>query len=80
MTRDPFSARVARAAERSERGVEPDGLSPAGGEGRSPSLLSIIDAYWRAANYLTVGQIYLMIARHTRAVLEQREEVGCRSA
>ena len=26
----------------------------------SPELLSRIDAYWRAANYLSVGQIYLM--------------------
>src|SRR5689334_10804826 len=25
----------------------------------SPELLSKIDAYWRAANYLSVGQIYL---------------------
>lgn len=26
----------------------------------SPDLLQCIDAYWRAANYLSVGQIYLM--------------------
>src|SRR5437867_7704337 len=25
----------------------------------SPSLLKKMDAYWRAANYLSVGQIYL---------------------
>ena len=25
----------------------------------SPELLSKMDAYWRAANYLSVGQIYL---------------------
>ncbi len=25
----------------------------------SPDLLARIDAYWRAANYLSVGQIYL---------------------
>ena len=25
----------------------------------SPQLLSKMDAYWRAANYLSVGQIYL---------------------
>jgi phosphoketolase len=25
----------------------------------SPELLSRMDAYWRAANYLSVGQIYL---------------------
>src|ERR1700694_6156677 len=27
---------------------------------RSPGLLAKIDAYWRAANYLSVGQIYLL--------------------
>src|SRR5450756_2547886 len=26
----------------------------------SPEELDLIDAYWRAANYLSVGQIYLM--------------------
>ena len=26
----------------------------------SPDELRLIDAYWRAANYLSVGQIYLM--------------------
>jgi xylulose-5-phosphate/fructose-6-phosphate phosphoketolase len=25
----------------------------------SPDLLAKMDAYWRAANYLSVGQIYL---------------------
>ena len=25
----------------------------------SPELLRMMDAYWRAANYLSVGQIYL---------------------
>ena len=25
----------------------------------SPELLGKVDAYWRAANYLSVGQIYL---------------------
>src|SRR5690606_34919426 len=32
----------------------------AGGQPLSPDLLSRIDAWWRAANYLSVGQIYLM--------------------
>ncbi|HEU4618987.1 MAG TPA: phosphoketolase family protein [Gammaproteobacteria bacterium] len=32
----------------------------AAGEGPSPDLLRRIDAYFRAANYLSVGQIYLM--------------------
>ncbi len=26
----------------------------------SPAELHAVDAYWRAANYLSVGQIYLM--------------------
>jgi len=26
----------------------------------SPDLLAKMDAYWRAANYLSVGQIYLL--------------------
>ncbi len=26
----------------------------------SPAELDAIDAYWRAANYLSVGQIYLL--------------------
>ena len=29
------------------------------GEPLSPELLRKMDAYWRAANYLSVGQIYL---------------------
>ena len=28
-------------------------------ETQSPELLQKLDAYWRAANYLSVGQIYL---------------------
>lgn len=33
--------------------------SKAAGKPLSPSLLAKMDAYWRAANYLSVGQIYL---------------------
>jgi phosphoketolase len=29
----------------------------------SPELLHKINAYWRAANYLSVGQIYFMTTR-----------------
>src|SRR5450432_1585977 len=29
-------------------------------EKSTPDLLTRIDAYWRAANYLSVGQIYLL--------------------
>ena len=42
--------------------AQPDseGLEPANvNEPLSPELLRKIDAYWRAANYLSVGQIYL---------------------
>ena len=38
-----------------ERGDEHDREGPL-----SPDELRLIDAYWRAANYLSVGQIYLM--------------------
>ncbi|MGZ8800630.1 MAG: phosphoketolase family protein, partial [Aeromicrobium sp.] len=30
------------------------------GQSVGPQELELIDAYWRAANYLSVGQIYLM--------------------
>ena len=33
----------------------------------SPDLLQKMDAYWRAANYLSVGQIYL----HDNPLLKQ---------
>jgi xylulose-5-phosphate/fructose-6-phosphate phosphoketolase len=33
----------------------------------SPHLLNQLDSYWRAANYLSVGQIYL----HDNPLLEQ---------
>ena len=33
---------------------------PRGPAGRQPPDLALIDAYWRAANYLSVGQIYLL--------------------
>ena len=35
-------------------------LAPAGSAPLSPDELRLIDAYWRAANYLSVGQIYLL--------------------
>jgi xylulose-5-phosphate/fructose-6-phosphate phosphoketolase len=34
----------------------------------SPEESSRIDAYWRAANYLSVGQIYLLDNRPPRQV------------
>ena len=36
-----------------------DHQPPASGRSLAPDLLRRIDAYWRAANYLSVGQIYL---------------------
>ncbi len=38
---------------------KPDGTKRDSGKPLSPELLKKIDAYWRAANYLSVGQIYL---------------------
>src|ERR1700677_3700526 len=34
-------------------------MSPTSKAAASPELLRAMDAYWRAANYLTVGQIHL---------------------
>src|SRR3984885_3064424 len=41
-----------------EHAVPPTGLTPA--KSASKQDLELIDAYWRAANYLSVGQIYLL--------------------
>src|SRR5277367_5106182 len=41
-----------------EHAVSPTGLTPA--KSASKQDLELIDAYWRAANYLSVGQIYLL--------------------
>jgi xylulose-5-phosphate/fructose-6-phosphate phosphoketolase len=41
-------------------------------EALSPELLRLMDAYWRAANYLSVGQIYLYDNPLLRAPLEPR--------
>ena len=38
--------------------MSPTGLTPA--RTVSQQDLELIDAYWRAANYLSVGQIYLL--------------------
>jgi phosphoketolase len=45
-----------------EKTIEPDSgefEAPAAQGPLSPELLHNINAYWRAANYLSVGQIYL---------------------
>src|SRR5262249_41568572 len=48
------SARTARST-RTAKSARPRATGPL-----SPDLLRRMDAYWRAANYLAVGQIYLM--------------------
>ncbi len=53
---------VTQAPERSASGKtkhEVDGKIGAADKPLSPDLLRKMDAYWRAANYLSVGQIYL---------------------
>ena len=42
----------------------------------SPELLRKMDAYWRAANYLSVGQIYL----YDNPLLKEPLEAGAREA
>ena len=42
-------------------------------ESLSPELLRQMDAYWRAANYLSVGQIYLYDNALLRRPLESRD-------
>jgi phosphoketolase len=49
-------ARANRAQPKRTRAPE-----PAAETNLTPDLLRKIDAYWRAANYLSVGQIYLCL-------------------
>ena len=46
--------------ERSEKEMHEHGFTPVGGAPLSIEELRKIDAYWRASNYLSVGQIYLL--------------------
>ena len=39
--------------------MKPKSRRDSGVESVSPQLIERMDAYWRAANYLSVGQIYL---------------------
>ena len=44
----------------------------------TPELLDKMDAYWRAANYLSVGQIYLYdnpLSTHYLALLKSLKRV-----
>ena len=47
----------AAVLEAPQKAVSSQGVSPAP---LSPELLQKMDAWWRAANYLNIGQIYLM--------------------
>jgi xylulose-5-phosphate/fructose-6-phosphate phosphoketolase len=40
--------------------MDRDNMTEAGGRPLSPAQLELMDAWWRAANYLAVGQIYLL--------------------
>src|SRR5262245_35028439 len=51
-----FDAKLSTAVPAAE--AEPEKPRPRA-EPLSPDLLDKLDRYWRAANYLTVGQIYL---------------------
>ena len=45
----------------------------------SPDLLSRMNAYWRAANYLSVGQVYLLanpLLRHVTVAEGAAQKVG----
>ena len=40
-------------------GADPDEIDKVASTALTPEMLHLIDAYWRAANYVSVGQIYL---------------------
>src|SRR5262249_1304067 len=56
MKEQPMETTVSTQAPRSKGTPVPNGAPQAP---LPPDLLSKMDAYWRAANYLSVGQIYL---------------------
>lgn len=51
---------MASGKDRRVAGEKAGGVPAAMGAHADATLLSLIDRYWRAANYLSVGQIYLM--------------------
>src|SRR5262249_28476041 len=64
-----FGKRSRRAAEHTLRPSDPTPIRTVGGRQRPPTSPDVdsrrvdtikIDAWWRAANYLSVGQIYLL--------------------
>src|SRR5919197_2482983 len=52
-----FDTAISSAVETTNRGAEAPTIPAAGP--LAPELLDRMDRYWQAANYLTVGQIYL---------------------
>ena len=58
-TTDKSRSRSAPVLARAETETSGDGQPAAKGP-LSPELLRKMDAYWRASNYLSVGQIYLL--------------------
>ena len=45
-------------------------------DGLTQEELELLDAYWRAANYLSVGQIYLLDNALLREPLQPEHEIG----
>ena len=45
-----------------------------------PDLVRKMDAYWRAANYLSVGQIYLYDNSLLADVVDRLPQLGCKAA
>ena len=54
------SAKAARPTTAAEPADRREGSTPSHSEPTTPEELKSIDAWWRAANYLAVGQIYLL--------------------
>src|SRR5436305_1730625 len=58
-----MAKREDRSSEKSQKSHPPTAAQPETGlpaQPLSPDLLRRMNAYWRAANYLSVGQIYLL--------------------
>ena len=51
------------------------GPTPAATGGADTAELERLDAWWRAANYLSVGPIYLLDNEHTRHTGEDAPDV-----
>ena len=69
----PAASAVALEANNVSLNVAETRPAPSGQEAPSVESLSQIDAYWRAANYLSVGQIYLLANPLLREPLEPEQ-------